>query len=303
MVSRSWLRCMLSVLIVFVLFVLLVPAVSAEVTQSGALDYFVGGKKFTWTFDETSGVLNVSGRGAIPDYSDSEQYFMTHLRYPAGVRTVVIEEGITEIGKNIFSGLYKAAYFSFPSTLHTIGTGAFTDTNISRVILPEGLSSIGNYAFQNCENIVSIEIPHTVKKIGAGAFLNCGALEKVEIPSSVQSIGAGAFAKCPLLKIFALKNTAAYNYALTEDILFVDTAPTTTAEQKLQPGETTARVTYVLRTRVTASHTKAPKTTAAPVEAEPHERSKTALVLAILLQLIVIGGAVYLWAFKKPSKK
>ena len=68
--------------------------------------------------------------------------------------------------------------------------------NVKKVVIQEGVTSIGNSAFYNCSNLKSIEIPEGVTSIGAFAFYNCGGLTSIEIPETVKSIGNGAFAGC-----------------------------------------------------------------------------------------------------------
>ena len=48
--------------------------------------------------------------------------------------------------------------------------------NVKKVVIQEGVTSIGNSAFYNCSNLKSIEIPEGVTSIGAFAFYNCGGL-------------------------------------------------------------------------------------------------------------------------------
>jgi len=55
------------------------------------------------------------------------------------------------------------------------------------VIIQEGVTSIGNYAFQNCNVLSKIELPNTIEKIGQGAFIDC-PFEKITIPASVTYI-------------------------------------------------------------------------------------------------------------------
>ena len=64
------------------------------------------------------------------------------------------------------------------------------------VNLPDGLTSIGNSAFENCSGLTSVTIPNSVTSIGIYAFQGCSGLTSVTIPNSVTSIGAGAFQGC-----------------------------------------------------------------------------------------------------------
>ena len=64
------------------------------------------------------------------------------------------------------------------------------------------VTTIGDYAFQNCENLTSVTIPSSVKTIGGYAFERCTKLKNVTIPdgSKLTSIGAGAFLACYVLE-------------------------------------------------------------------------------------------------------
>ena len=72
--------------------------------------------------------------------------------------------------------------------------------NLKRIILPEGLKKINPYTFSSCENLVEINIPSTVKEIDSYAFLNCASLENIDISDGVEKIGSYAFAQCEKLQ-------------------------------------------------------------------------------------------------------
>lgn len=61
------------------------------------------------------------------------------------------------------------------------------------------VTSIGNRAFYNCENIVAIEMPNAIKSIGEFAFSKCKKLELIPLPSELVSIGESAFEECDSL--------------------------------------------------------------------------------------------------------
>jgi hypothetical protein len=65
--------------------------------------------------------------------------------------------------------------------------------------LPEGLTSIGNYAFYNCPNLELTSLPEGVTSIGNYAFYNCSNLELTSLPEGVTSIGNYAFYNCSKL--------------------------------------------------------------------------------------------------------
>ena len=67
------------------------------------------------------------------------------------------------------------------------------------VIIPESVTSIGDWAFFNCSSLTSITIPESVTSIGNDAFYNCSSLTSITIPESVTSIGNEAFGNCEKL--------------------------------------------------------------------------------------------------------
>ena len=116
-------------------------------------------------------------------------------------------------GKNATWELYK------DGTLYIKGTGAMQDYNwnynettkivttgapwhdshsasVKKLVVEDGITSIGNDAFSDCESLVSAELAEGITSIGDGAFTGCYDLEKINIPNSVTSIGYMAFDSC-----------------------------------------------------------------------------------------------------------
>ena len=97
-------------------------------------------------------------------------------------------------------------------TLTISGTGAMTDytydsrspwyscrTYIKRVVMQQGVTSIGDHAFWDCSGLTSVTIPDGVTSIGGDAFSGCAALTSVTIPGSVTNVGQYAFDNCSSL--------------------------------------------------------------------------------------------------------
>ena len=87
--------------------------------------------------------------------------------------------------------------------------------SITRVYLPNGITTIGDEAFYGCIYLSSIIIPESVTSIGKSAFNNCSYLQSVIIPRNVNSIGRSAFESCERLKTVTLynRNTKIGDYA------------------------------------------------------------------------------------------
>ena len=74
------------------------------------------------------------------------------------------------------------------------------DNYLEKVVISNGVTSVGENAFFWCDKITSVTIPSSVESIGAGAFYSCKALTSVNIPDGVESIGEDAFKYCDGLK-------------------------------------------------------------------------------------------------------
>lgn len=106
-------------------------------------------------------------------------------------------------GKNLLWSLDSAGTFTIK------GTGKMKDytgsdapwysarNRIKRLVLGTGITSIGDYAFNNCTKLTgSLIIPAGVARIGKGSFFSCSKLNSLTLPESITSIGWGAFGSC-----------------------------------------------------------------------------------------------------------
>lgn len=154
----------------------------------------------------------------------------------SNVTSLTLSNGLVSIGEAAFYNCQGLTSVAIPSTVTTIETTAFLDCSglqrvnitdlsawcrinfaseyanpldnptahhlylnnneITALVIPSDVTSIGSYAFWNCEYFTSVEIPSTVTSIGYGAFKGCSRLTSLTIPSSVTSIGAQALQGC-----------------------------------------------------------------------------------------------------------
>ncbi|MBR1592281.1 MAG: leucine-rich repeat domain-containing protein [Ruminococcus sp.] len=112
-------------------------------------------------------------------------------------------------------GITKVA---IPDGVTSIGDRAFYECDILKEIkIPDSVTNIGNEAFYWCEQLIRINIPDSVTSIGDGAFYWCESLEEVNIPDSVTSIGNGAFYWCICLTEVTFKNITVPFRGIHED--------------------------------------------------------------------------------------
>lgn len=133
-----------------------------------------------------------------------------------------IPEGITTIRANAFRNS-QMSRFHFPSTIVTIGEGAFSAcrnlrsieipgsvsvippqmfsdcTNLQRVMIPDQVEGIGEKAFNNCTQLAQITLPSQLVSLGEEVFRDCTSLSNLSLPSALRSIGNEAFRSCTSL--------------------------------------------------------------------------------------------------------
>ena len=153
----------------------------------------------------------------------------------SSLTSVTIPEGVTSIGNSAFNGCSSlmnievdadnAFYYSLdgvlfdkeqttlvrypeakegnyiiPDSVTSIGDYAFYGCDsLTSVTIGDSVTSIGKYAFYDCDSLTSVTIPDSVTAIGKDAFCSCSSLTSVTIPDSVTSIGEWAFAHCASL--------------------------------------------------------------------------------------------------------
>lgn len=98
-----------------------------------------------------------------------------------------------------------------PNSITSIGEYTFIGSScLTSVTIPNSVTNISNYAFGGCSSLTSVTIPNSVTSIGNYAFSGCSGLTSITIPNSVTSIGDGAFGGCSGLTSVTIPNSVTY---------------------------------------------------------------------------------------------
>ena len=100
----------------------------------------------------------------------------------------------------IESGINPLQSIVLPKGITTIGDDAFSyNTSLTSIKIPNTVTSIGKRAFQGCTNLTSIEIPDTVTYIGDYCFIGCNRLQKIKLSKKIQTINQRLLQGCSSL--------------------------------------------------------------------------------------------------------
>ena len=158
-----------------------------------------------WNLSD-DGTLTISGTGNMPDYYSS--WDAPWYKYNQKIKTVVIENGVTNIGDCAFYYCKSLTSITIPNSVTSIGKFAFYGcSGLTSVTIGNSVTSIGERAFYGCSSLTSVTIGNSVTSIGNCAFANCTALTSVTIGNSVTSIGYGAFDGCTGLTSITIPNS------------------------------------------------------------------------------------------------
>ncbi len=172
-------------------------------------------------------------------YESNPLYYAHHLYINGNeITNLVIPNDVTSIGIYAFYGCSGLTSVTIPNSVTSIGYSAFRDCSgltavnisdltvwcniifdgynsnplcyahhlyingneITNLVIPNDVTSIGSYAFDGCSGLTAVTIPNSVTSISQSAFSGCSGLTSITIGNSVESIGYNAFSGCSGLK-------------------------------------------------------------------------------------------------------
>ncbi|MBQ3432286.1 MAG: leucine-rich repeat protein, partial [Clostridia bacterium] len=133
----------------------------------------------------------------------------------ANLTKIIIPASVKEMGSYVF---YECTQLKTAGAIGSdcdiefgwnqeIPAYAFYQSNLESIIIPETITSIGDYAFVDCKYLNSVSIANSVKYIGESAFYRCESLQNINFPNSLTIIGESAFYRCELLQSINFSNS------------------------------------------------------------------------------------------------
>lgn len=184
------------------------------------------------SYEIDGGTVTFTGTGRVEDKtSDNTPAWIEEIGGADKVTSVIISEGITQIGKGAFKGCTNLESIVIPKSVETIPDEMVRDcAKLKNVEIAEGVKEIGVAAFYGCVGLESIEIPSTVVEIRDHGFFYCTSLTEVTIPDNVTTLGTYAFSACSKMEKITIgkgvkvlsKGVLSQNKVLTEVILLGD---------------------------------------------------------------------------------
>ena len=150
--------------------------------------------------NDFSYVISTDGKTA---YVEAYRGTAKEVTIPEKIQGAVI----TGIGNDAFNTEHHTDYntaitkVTIPNTVTSIGDSAFINcTKLESISFPTALKTIGAYAFYNCDSLTNVVVPEGVTSIGEYAFADCDKLASITLPKSLKTLGTNALTADPALK-------------------------------------------------------------------------------------------------------
>ncbi len=151
----------------------------------------------------TSNIRAINYLGTIEQWIDKQWYtdsvsciYKLYLNEQL-VTDIVIPDNVTSINDSLFRGCFSLETIILSEGVTRIGSYAFDNCiELTSITIPTTVDYMGDSVFQFCKKLKNITIENGVKEIGSYAFNGCTSITNIEIPGSIECIGQNAFSGC-----------------------------------------------------------------------------------------------------------
>ena len=168
-----------------------------------------------YSFESAGIYYNITGNNTVEvTYSDRDNNtYSGSISVPETVTNNGTEYSVTKIGEYAFQNSAVTSV-SMPECITSIGQYACNECgSLETVVLPTNLDDFSGWCiFRNCRNLKNIAIPENVTEIPNGTFINCSSLAAITIPQGVSEIGSNAFYGCSSLTSIEIPEGVKYLY-------------------------------------------------------------------------------------------
>ena len=116
------------------------------------------------------------------------------------LNSVIMADTVSYIGSYAFKGCSQLKSIELPSLTEYISDYAFEGSGISKLVIPQGVKSLGYYTFANCDSLTEITVPKSVEFINKNCFINCNNIEKVYCYINSMADNADLYANDSVMK-------------------------------------------------------------------------------------------------------
>ena len=132
---------------------------------------------------------NLSGRLVIEEGITISEWALSNNSY---LNEIYLPRTYTVIGTNAFRSA-PVSSVKFFGRIEKIETAAFSKSKITSIVIPEGITTIPEDCFWDCQSLQSVILPDSLIEIGNNAFFRCSALTHINLPGHIQTIGDSCF--------------------------------------------------------------------------------------------------------------
>ncbi len=163
------------------------------------------GDNLFWSFDPDTGVLEITGSGAMYEYGYGAVPWAGYCQY---IAVINLPDSLTSIGAWAFYQCSSLTTLDLPDSLTSIEYAAFQRcSSLTTLDLPDSLTSIGGSAFFGCSSLTELDLPDSLTSIGELTFYDCTSLAIINWPERLTSIEEGAFSGCGSLRTLDLPDS------------------------------------------------------------------------------------------------